>query len=177
MNAYGFAGGDRVNFSDPMGLKQCPPDCGGWGSLLGIFAASGVPATAPNGETPFYAIVTARVGPVRGTANAGAISGLSLSICATCSTPGSVAAGFGVKARDAAPGEQSTSVGAGPIAVTNQGAELTLSTPDGCILLCVERGVQSGPGQPNVPSPVRPDVTGVKEPVHPGMPGTVTRRR
>jgi hypothetical protein len=23
MNAYGFAGGDRINFSDPMGLSPC----------------------------------------------------------------------------------------------------------------------------------------------------------
>ena len=27
MNLYGFAGGDPVNFSDPFGLSQCPPNC------------------------------------------------------------------------------------------------------------------------------------------------------
>ena len=29
INLYGFAGGDPVNFSDPFGLMQCPPDCSG----------------------------------------------------------------------------------------------------------------------------------------------------
>lgn len=29
MNLYGYAGGDPVNFSDPFGLKPCPPDCDG----------------------------------------------------------------------------------------------------------------------------------------------------
>jgi len=28
MNLYGFAGGDPVNFSDPLGLTSCPPMCG-----------------------------------------------------------------------------------------------------------------------------------------------------
>jgi hypothetical protein len=27
MNLYGFASGDPVNFSDPFGLSQCPPNC------------------------------------------------------------------------------------------------------------------------------------------------------
>src|SRR6185503_2001703 len=28
LNLYGFAAGDPVNFSDPSGLRACPPDCG-----------------------------------------------------------------------------------------------------------------------------------------------------
>jgi hypothetical protein len=40
MNLYGFAGGDPVNFSDPFGLMQCPPDCDnsdglGWARYAG----------------------------------------------------------------------------------------------------------------------------------------------
>lgn len=27
LNAYGFAGGDPVSYSDPFGLRACPPDC------------------------------------------------------------------------------------------------------------------------------------------------------
>ena len=33
VNLYGFADGDPVNFSDPFGLKSCPPMCYGLGSL------------------------------------------------------------------------------------------------------------------------------------------------
>lgn len=39
MNLYGFAGGDPVNFSDPMGL--CPQT----GSLLAIFTCNAIEAT------------------------------------------------------------------------------------------------------------------------------------
>ncbi len=28
LNLYGFANGDPINFSDPFGLKACPPECG-----------------------------------------------------------------------------------------------------------------------------------------------------
>lgn len=44
MNAYGFAGGDRINFSDPMGL--CPwcliPALAGGGALSGVAGGAAV---------------------------------------------------------------------------------------------------------------------------------------
>lgn len=46
MNLYGFAGGDPVNFSDPMGL--CPKDAGGDGKAEGN-------TDCPKGSSGYYA--------------------------------------------------------------------------------------------------------------------------
>ena len=70
MNLYGFAGGDPVNFTDPFGLKACPPDCDGTsGPTLG----NGCPAIADH-----CAVDMSRAGAMAGGAAVGAVAGVGV---------------------------------------------------------------------------------------------------
>jgi len=85
MNLYGFAGGDPVNFSDPMGL--CPPDsvaCQwfeagmmGLGGLVGLVAGGGGGLLTGPGAivaSPFAAVSGMAIGSAAGLSVGKAIS-------------------------------------------------------------------------------------------------------
>jgi len=93
LNLYGFANGDPINFSDPFGLKACPPECGaihaigaGLGSLVGgAIGASGgavagtvlLPVAGTLGGGAAGAVEGATVGGVVGLAVANVAVGVA----------------------------------------------------------------------------------------------------
>jgi RHS repeat-associated protein len=133
LNAYGFAGGDPVSYSDPFGL--CPPGGSGFAlvyCLLGLDAK--IPYTAsPPANRGVYVGVSGRVGTERTTLSVGAgKEPLSRSVCLTCITPASGSAFVGLKLRDKSPDEAGMSVSVGPVGIDNEGVQVGPSTVDGC---------------------------------------------
>ena len=91
MNLYGFAGGDPVNFSDPFGLKACPPDCDGErGPTLG----NGCPAIADHCNVDMSRAGAMAAGAVIGAAGGMAIMGGTASLAATFTTSDAISAGL-----------------------------------------------------------------------------------
>jgi RHS repeat-associated protein len=77
LNLYGFANGDPINFSDPYGLKTCPPECGAIHAVssaafggLGVLAGGTVGSTVPVGGTVIGAVAGGAGGAAFGLAAA-----------------------------------------------------------------------------------------------------------
>ena len=72
LNLYGFAGGDPVNFSDPFGLRSCPPDCGVIHAYLSaVFGYIGAAAGATLGAGAGTLVL-----PGGGTISGGTVGGV-----------------------------------------------------------------------------------------------------
>ena len=163
MNAYGFASGDRINFSDPFGLKQCPPDCGGLGSLLGVFAASGVPATAPNGPPIMRIGVTGSLGSLSGSCKLGGSCGGAVNLTPQFGASIDVAIPY----RSAGANEWGGSVGYGVnkhlgVSFSNEEFGASLGLGVGAPVSISVTPPSSPAANPEGVPTVRPDVTAVR---------------
>jgi len=78
MNLYGFASGDPVNFTDPFGLMQCPPDCDNSDGLGWARYAGGIKP----GEKPLEIAETLATAPLMASGEA-AMVGLNVASKAT----------------------------------------------------------------------------------------------
>ncbi len=106
LNLYGFADGDPVNFSDPFGLRTCPPDCGPLASFIrgpvrpGMFAGAAARGASLDAGNHVVVGVSGTLGNVTCSATGGAVSGSGCGV--SINTP-SVGASLdiGIKFRDA----------------------------------------------------------------------------
>jgi RHS repeat-associated protein len=165
MNAFGFAGGDPVNFSDPFGLCTPMPQClQGWGSLIDALGGTrGVPVTGPDGPGLFRVGGSASFGLVTGSCKIG--SGCEPGVNLTPQVGASV--DFSLPFRSAKPDEPGVTVGYGVnkhLGVSISNEEFTLSVGVG-VGSAVSVSVTPGPGRPTVSMPVpvvKPDATAVR---------------
>jgi len=85
LNLYGYANGDPINFSDPFGLKACPPECGAIHAVsasafgyLGAVGGAAIGASAGTLVLPGGGTVSGGFAGGVGGAAAGAAFGLTV---------------------------------------------------------------------------------------------------
>ena len=166
LNLYGFAGGDPVNFSDPFGLRTCPPDCGPLASFIrgpvrpGMFAGAAARGASLDAGKHVVVGVSGTLGNVTCSATGGAVSGSGCGVAInTPSIGGSI--DVGIKFRD---------TGGDPLtgAVTYGQEHLGVTVTNGTVMLNI--GLNTPVASPVTATVDLPPVPGR------GPPGTMTQK-